>query len=76
MPEVFQIMTANDAKTLKMDDRIGLIAPGDEADLLDIEGDPEANPSDIRNVRIVFKDGIGYDPAKLIADVQGRVGDE
>ena len=27
-----------------------------------------------RNATMVFKDGIGYDPAKLIASVQGRVG--
>jgi len=23
---------------------------------------------------VVFKDGVGYDPAKLIASVEGRVG--
>jgi hypothetical protein len=28
----------------------------------------------IRNVVIVFKDGTGYDPARLIEDVRGRVG--
>jgi len=29
---------------------------------------------DIRNVEIVFKAGVGYDPARLIADAQGWVG--
>jgi hypothetical protein len=35
---------------------------------------PHKNIQDIRNVHIVFKDGIGYDPARLIADTRGFVG--
>jgi imidazolonepropionase-like amidohydrolase len=49
-------------------DRVGSIAVGRQADLVVIEG------SDIRKVRTVFKDGIGYDPAKLLASVGGAVG--
>jgi hypothetical protein len=30
--------------------------------------------ADLQNVEIVFKQGIGYDPAKLIASVKGKVG--
>lgn len=30
--------------------------------------------ADIRKVETVFKQGIGYDPAKLIASVTGRAG--
>ena len=33
-----------------------------------------ADPSVIRKVTTVFKDGVGYDSAKLIAAVKGRVG--
>ncbi len=29
---------------------------------------------DIRNVSLVFKQGVGHDPAKLIASVKGAVG--
>lgn len=29
---------------------------------------------DVRNVQMVFKQGIGYDPAKLIESVRGKVG--
>ena len=33
-----------------------------------------SDPSVIRKVTTVFKDGVGYDSAKLIAAVKGRVG--
>jgi imidazolonepropionase-like amidohydrolase len=44
------------------------------ADLVVIHGDPSANISDIEKVEMVFKDGIGYDSAKLIESVRGLVG--
>ncbi len=31
-----------------------------------VRGDPGANIKDIENVEIVFKKGVGYDPAALI----------
>jgi len=43
-------------------------------DLVVLPGDLTANPAAIRSPTIVFKDGVGYDSAKLIASVQGRVG--
>jgi hypothetical protein len=39
-----------------------------------IQGDPVTTPVSIRNVVTVFKDGLGYDSAKLIASVRGQVG--
>jgi hypothetical protein len=39
-----------------------------------IAGDPSVRIGDVRNVQIVFKQGVGYDPAKLIASVKGKVG--
>jgi imidazolonepropionase-like amidohydrolase len=50
------------------------VEPGKLADLVVLDGDLTADPSVIRNPTVVFKDGVGYDPAKLIASVQGRVG--
>ena len=69
-----QIMSANGAKVIGMDDDLGTVAAGKLADLLVIEGDIGRNASDIRNLRIVFKDGLGYDPDKLTAAVAGLVG--
>jgi hypothetical protein len=39
-----------------------------------IKGDPSHKIEDIEKVDTVFKDGIGYDPAKLIESVRGVVG--
>ena len=67
-------MTLNGAKILGVDSRLGSVTPGKLADLVVIRGNPIATPSAIRNVTIVFKDGVGYDSAKLVAAVKGQVG--
>jgi imidazolonepropionase-like amidohydrolase len=72
--EAIHIATANGAQFLGEADRIGTIASGKAADLVVIKGDPAQNIEDIENTQIVFKDGIGYDPAKLIESVRGIVG--
>jgi imidazolonepropionase-like amidohydrolase len=72
--EAIKIATLNGAKFLKADDRIGSIAPGKQADLILVQGNPAARISDVRNIKIVFKEGVGYDPEKLIKSVEHTVG--
>ena len=72
--EAIHIATSNGAQYLGELDRIGTIAPGKQADLVVIKGDPSTKIDDIENVETVFKDGIGYDSAKLIESVRGVVG--
>ncbi|HEX6975976.1 MAG TPA: amidohydrolase family protein, partial [Vicinamibacterales bacterium] len=72
--EAISIGTLNGAKYLGRDARVGSIAAGKQADLVVIDGDPSKNISDVRKVDTVFKQGVGFDPAKLIASVSGRVG--
>jgi imidazolonepropionase-like amidohydrolase len=72
--EAIQIMTLNGAKVLGTDAQYGSIAVGKLADLVVINGDPIRTPGSIRNVVTVFKDGLGYDSAKLIESVRGAVG--
>ena len=55
-------------------DRVGSIVVGKDADLVVVAGDPATRIADVRNVQIVFKQGIGYDPAKLVESVRGKVG--
>ena len=69
-----QVATSNGAEFLSQLDKVGTLAPGKMADLVVIHGDPSANISDIEKVEMVFKDGIGYDSAKLIESVRGLVG--
>src|SRR5438874_4131231 len=63
--EAIHIATANGAQYLGEADRIGTISTGKQADLLVIKGDPSKKIDDVENLEIVFKDGIGYDSAKL-----------
>ena len=55
-------------------DRIGTVATGKQADLVAFDGNLAANIGAIRRVKLVFKDGAGYDPAKLLDSVKGSVG--
>src|SRR3989441_6289558 len=64
--EAIHIATSNGAEFLGQLDKVGTLAPGKIADLVVIRGNPSANISDIEKVEIVFKDGIGYDSAKVI----------
>jgi len=73
--EAIRIATLNGAVYLGRDRSIGSIAVGKNADLLVTKGDPATRIADIENVEIVFKDGVGYDTAKLRASVKGRYGD-
>ena len=72
--EAIRIATYNGARYLERLDGIGAIAPGKDADLVVVRGDPSKTIEEIENVEIVFKDGIGYDPDKLIESVRGQVG--
>jgi imidazolonepropionase-like amidohydrolase len=72
--EAIKICTLNGATYLGRADRIGSLAVGKQADLVVIDGNPSANASDIRKVEMVFRQGVGYDPVKLIDSVKGRVG--
>jgi imidazolonepropionase-like amidohydrolase len=72
--EAIRIATLNGATYLGLADRIGSIAPGKDADLFIVGGNPAAKIGDIENVILVFKDGVGYDSAKLLRSVRGRYG--
>ncbi|HEV7373094.1 MAG TPA: amidohydrolase family protein [Pyrinomonadaceae bacterium] len=72
--EAIRIATVNGAEYLGVSDRIGTIAIGKQADLIVLTGDPSKNIADIEKVEIVFKDGVGYNSAKLIESVRGSVG--
>jgi hypothetical protein len=72
--EAIHIATANGARFEKQLDRIGTIETGKHADLVVLKGDPSQHVADIENVELVFKDGVAYDPTKLVNSVRGMVG--
>ena len=73
--DAIRIATLNGATYLGLADRIGSIAAGKDADLILIRGNPAANINDVEQVDTVFKDGVGYDSARLIESVRGRFGE-
>jgi imidazolonepropionase-like amidohydrolase len=72
--EAIKVATLNGAVYLGKDKQIGSIAAGKNADLVVIKGDPSKQISDVENVEIVFKDGVGYDSRKLLDSVRERYG--
>lgn len=72
--DAIRIATLEGARFLGIDDRVGTIAPGKEADLLIVRGDPATNIADLSNVTHVFANGRPHDPAELLAAVRGQVG--
>jgi imidazolonepropionase-like amidohydrolase len=72
--EAIKIATLNGAQFLGEADHVGSLAPGKQADIMLVKGDPSAKIADIENVEVVFKDGVGWDSKKLIDSVKGLVG--
>jgi imidazolonepropionase-like amidohydrolase len=72
--EAIRIATADGAQWLGELNRIGTIEVGKQADLVLIKGDPSRNINEVEQVETVFKDGVGYDSAKLIEAACGSVG--
>ncbi len=72
--QALQIGTQNGARFLGREREIGTVAAGKRADLILVHGDPAAHIADMENVELVFKDGLGYDPQRLVDAVRGQVG--
>jgi imidazolonepropionase-like amidohydrolase len=72
--QAIQVMTSNGAKILGFDKWVGTIAPGMQADLVVINGDPTQAGANIQAVETVFRRGLGYDAAKLKESIKGLVG--
>jgi imidazolonepropionase-like amidohydrolase len=71
--EAIHIATQNGALFLGEDNTIGSIAAGKAADLVVLGANPARNIDAVETVETVFKDGLGYDPAKLTQSVQHLV---
>jgi hypothetical protein len=72
--EAIKIATLNGATYEGKSATIGSIAPGKDADLVVVDGDPATRIDDIEKTEIVFKDGVGYDSQKLLDSALGRYG--
>jgi imidazolonepropionase-like amidohydrolase len=73
--EAIRIATLNGATFLGRQNQIGSVTVGKNADLLIVKGDPATRITDVENVQLVFKDGVGYDPRKLLDSAKGHYGE-
>lgn len=74
LPEAIRIVTLNGAEYLGRAAQVGSLVVGKQADIIVLAGDPTTTIGAVRKVETVFKGGIGFDAARLIANVSGRVG--
>lgn len=74
LEDAIKICTLNGAKFLEVDDQVGTIAVGKTADIVLIDGEITKDIRLIRNNKVVFKDGIGFDSEKMFESVNGKVG--
>ena len=72
--EAIRIATLNGAIYMGKDASIGSIAPGKAADLVVLGANPAEKIENMEKVELVFKDGVGFDPEKLIQSVTELVG--
>lgn len=69
--EAIQVMTSNGAKALGRTD-IGSIQKGKRADFVILNGNLELNPSLIKQVEVVYKNGVEYNSQELLSEVEGK----
>lgn len=73
---VIQAATINAARALGLEKRLGSIDVGKEADILIINGDPVSDIRNLRNIELVIKEGVIYDPIILLNAAQNKIGPE
>lgn len=72
--QAVRIGSLNGARYMGREREIGSIETGKRADLILVAGDPVRDPATLGRIETVFKRGIGYDRAALLASVRGLVG--
>ncbi|WP_440876158.1 amidohydrolase family protein [Thalassotalea sp. PLHSN55] len=72
--QAIEISTLNAAKYLNRAHEIGSIEIGKNANMVLLNGDLTTNAAVIREMPLVFKDGVGYNTEKIIATTKAVVG--
>jgi imidazolonepropionase-like amidohydrolase len=72
--EVIRFATLNGARFQGIDERVGTLAEGKQADLLLVDGKPDEDINQIGRIDLVIKDGIAFDSKALRESLRGRIG--
>jgi imidazolonepropionase-like amidohydrolase len=67
-----KVASSNGARFLD-DDSIGRLEAGRQADIVVVRGDVSKDISAVRNVELVFKNGVAYEPEQLVAAAAGTL---
>jgi imidazolonepropionase-like amidohydrolase len=68
-PETLAIATLGGATYLRQQDELGSIEPGKRADFFLVPGDPAADISAVRQIRLVSRGGTVYFPAEIYREL-------
>ena len=71
---VLRAATINGATALGIDDKLGSIEVGKLADLIVVNGNPVDDIKAARDIKLVVKDGVVYDPEVLLRSAEGQIG--
>jgi imidazolonepropionase-like amidohydrolase len=71
---VLKAATINGATALGVADKLGSIEAGKLADLVVVRGNPLDDIKVARDVRLVVKNGVAYDPETLLLSAEGKIG--
>jgi imidazolonepropionase-like amidohydrolase len=71
---VLKAATINGARALGVDARLGSIEVGKLADLYVVRGNPLDDIKVARDIKLVIRDGIAYDPTELLRSAEGKIG--
>ena len=72
--EVLRFATLNGARYQGIDDRVGSLAEGKQADLILVDGKPDEDLRHLSRIDLVFRNGIAYDSKKIVESLKGKVG--
>ncbi len=71
---VLKAATINGANALGIGDKLGSVAVGKLADLIIAHGNPLDDIKAARDIRLVIKAGVVYDPEVLLKSAEGKIG--
>ena len=72
--QAVKISTLNGATLMGREKEIGSLVVGKRADVLVVDGDPVKDVTALEKMPLVFKNGVGYDTAKIFAAMKETVG--
>jgi len=64
--EVIAAATGRAASVIGVDDRVGTVRDGQEADIIAVEGDPLQNLDALQSVRLIMQGGLVHDPGRAV----------